>query len=1061
MTVSVSEAPNESGLCAEWEADRELQELIEHAAHVLPAQGPITAFVHHNTLHALEGIPFEEALRRAASLYDCRTLLPETEFRQLADEGRIDWSDVEHTLYAKLGDQADQLIGVLGTRFYIRRAMMRFPPVDVPASQLTWLLNEDRALETYRVDVPHENKKRFLADTRQWWLRALRYGECDEPKGRAPRNEYLLAIGNQCTGTPDDWDERTWEKVGLQLLWCIICQAVANLPAAGSHCRRALLHRDFLVTCTGDDPDQLVHGLLIRWCAAFLDQGLAAWQLPGREAGFYRAFLETYGLPWGPPDAWLRGFSRELRRLKRSGVSPYELIRQSLADLGVPREEWASYIEQTLLALRGFAGQIWQMEQRPDRYGWAAPRGTLVEFLAIRLLLDRWAIAYIAREKLGYRGNLAALRDLLAKRLSPDARDVVAKRSWAIFQLAQALSWTPRELYALSNREWQKLVEEVESFDSIERRLIWLEAFELGYYRQVFDALCLHNAAAQRSQPQPRYQVLFCIDEREESIRRHLEEVDPECETFGFAGFFGVAMYYRGLSDPHYLPLCPIVIRPETYVTECPNYVALEAERVQAKARRSWGWLRHWLHLASRSFWSGAITGWLGSLTTLPLVMRVLFPRTTAIAHRMVGKLLRPSLTQLQLECSADRLDQRPKHGFTVAEMASIVGNALRTIGLTRGFSPLVLVIGHGSSSLNNPHEAAHDCGACGGARGGPNARAFAQMANDGRVRRKLVAEGLVIPDDVHFVGAYHNTCDDSLQYFDLERLPPTHYEVFQRAERALDAARRRNAHERCRRFLSADLGWSPEESLKHVEGRAEDLAQTRPEYGHCTNAVTIVGRRQRTRGLFLDRRAFLASYDCHSDPDGHILRNLLRAVIPVCAGISLEYYFSRVDPVGFGCSTKLPHNITSLLGVMDGAASDLRTGLPWQMVEIHEPMRMLFVIEVDPQVLQNVLHSEPSILDLVTRNWVRLAVLHPERPECWLYQDGQFQAYQPTTDRLPKVAQSFDWYRGWRGHLGFCSIRNALETQATCPSVALRQTDGHSVPSESVWESVHARGIP
>ena len=29
----------------------------------------------------------------------------------------------------------------------------------------------------------------------------------------------------------------------------------------------------------------------------------------------------------------------------------------------------------------------------------------------------------------------------------------------------------------------------------------------------------------------------------------------------------------------------------------------------------------------------------------------------------------------------------------------------------------------------------------------------------------------------------------------------------------------------------------------------------------------------------------------------------------------------------------------------MDGAASDLRTGLPWQMVEIHEPVRLLFVV--------------------------------------------------------------------------------------------------------------------
>ena len=81
-------------------------------------------------------------------------------------------------------------------------------------------------------------------------------------------------------------------------------------------------------------------------------------------------------------------------------------------------------------------------------------------------------------------------------------------------------------------------------------------------------------------------------------------------------------------------------------------------------------------------------------------------------------------------------------------------------------------------------------------------------------------------------------------------------------------------------------------------------------------------------------------------DDDGAILARIMAAVVPVVAGISLEYYFSYVDPTGYGCGTKLPHNVTSLLGVMDGAQSDLRTGLPWQMVEIHEPTRLAIVVE-------------------------------------------------------------------------------------------------------------------
>src|SRR6185437_3845567 len=189
------------------------------------------------------------------------------------------------------------------------------------------------------------------------------------------------------------------------------------------------------------------------------------------------------------------------------------------------------------------------------------------------------------------------------------------------------------------------------------------------------------------------------------------------------------------------------------------------------------------------------------------------------------------------------------------------------------------------------------------------------------------------------------------------------HREILEQAIDSLEEARRRNAHERCRRFESAPLSLMPEEALRHVEGRAEDLSQTRPEYGHATNAICVVGRRSRTRGLFLDRRAFLTSYDSsQDDAASSTLAGLLRAVVPVCAGISLEYYFSSVDPTGYGCGTKLPHNITALLGVMDGAQSDLRTGLPWQMVEIHEPVRLGVVVEASRERLVQAVAANPAL---------------------------------------------------------------------------------------------------
>jgi uncharacterized protein YbcC (UPF0753/DUF2309 family) len=416
----------------------------------------------------------------------------------------------------------------------------------------------------------------------------------------------------------------------------------------------------------------------------------------------------------------------------------------------------------------------------------------------------------------------------------------------------------------------------------------------------------------------------------------------------------------------------------------------------------------------------------LGSLASIPLVMRILAPRTAAQFRKMLGGFVRtPTATELQLERTAEPPGPEEGHiGYTVAEMADVVERLLRDIGLTTNLSRLVVICGHGSSSLNNPHEAAHDCGACAGGRGGPNARAFALMANKPAVRELVARRGLTIPNNTVFVGAYHNTCDDSVAYYDVEQLPPSHRADLDRARALLDEARQRSAHERCRRFETAGLDLSFADALRHVEGRAEDLSQVRPEYGHATNALCFVGRREWSRRLFLDRRAFLQSYDPQQDDDQQtILTRVLLAVIPVCAGISLEYYFSYVDPVGYGCGTKLPHNITALLGVMNGAASDLRPGLPWQMVEIHEPVRLLFVIETTPAAMLRIMDRHESIGRLVRGGWVQLATLDATTSVIHLFRRGTFQRYLPESGELPEIASSVAWYRGWRDHLGFASV--------------------------------------
>jgi uncharacterized protein YbcC (UPF0753/DUF2309 family) len=390
-------------------------------------------------------------------------------------------------------------------------------------------------------------------------------------------------------------------------------------------------------------------------------------------------------------------------------------------------------------------------------------------------------------------------------------------------------------------------------------------------------------------------------------------------------------------------------------------------------------------------------------------------------------------MTRLQLE----RIDPEPGPddrgvGYTLDEMTDIAEKVLREIGLTGRFARLILVLGHGSTSMNNPHESAHDCGACGGARGGPNARALAQILNDPRVRERLSGRGLTIPGGIHFIGGMHNTSSDAVTYFDRDMIPGDLRQEFEEIRALVHRARERNAHERCRRFLSAPLTLSFAGARQHVEARAEDLAQVRPEWGHATNAITIVGRRAWSRNLFLDRRAFLTSYDpTQDDADNTVLTRILSAVFPVCSGISLEYYFSYVDNTGWGSGTKLPHNITALVGVMDGYQSDLRTGLPWQMVEIHEPVRSLFVIETTPESMLRIMGKHEGIRRLCAHGWITLAVLDPQTREISLFRDGAFRPYRPQSAELPRAASSVDWYRGWRDHLEFARIGPAEDGDA------------------------------
>jgi uncharacterized protein YbcC (UPF0753/DUF2309 family) len=925
--------------------DRLLQ-AVRHIGHLLPAQGPIGVFIHHNTLHAFEDLPFERAVTEASHLFGAEPYMSEAAYRADLTRGRIRIDDIN----AVLGSEPDAVVFPGLTRRSLRRAMITPGVREFDAATILW--------RTEQGDL--------AGDFRHPALRTL-------------------------------------------------FEACFN---------RTVVHEE-------EPPpprpiDEIIHPWLIRLCSVFLDQGTAYWPMPHRETGFYESVRTLLGQRGGIFPRYLGGLDKEFRRQQERSFSATDSALDYLDEENFSESQWEEVLRSELLALPGWAGLMQKLEETPGLAPHESVPCSLLDFLAVRLTMSRVAARLGAAESVPHENPLKTIE---RRRLSRAAR---------IYDAARVVSFSGAEVNLLSVSDWTSFVNEVKACNGFERRRILHLAYERWHEHAILHGLASHRRYRGLSclKGRPRAQVFFCLDEREESIRRALEELDPEIETFSAAGYYGVAVDYQGIDDPEGAAFCPVVVKPRHEVLE-------QAKAEDAALHESRRWRRHLLGLLMRnSFVSSRslVRGWLsttalGLLSAVPLVGNLLAPRRFALLRDSLNKAFLPEpRTELRFMRNAAESRETVEGlltGFAAAEKAECVASVLGPAGLKRGFARIVVILGHGSTSLNNPHESAHDCGACGGRRGGPNARLFAAMANRPEVRFRLLELGIDIPQDTWFIGGYHDTCSDDVQLFDLDVVPATWQPDLLRIRESLDGARMRNAHERARRFESCPPDASPAAALRHVEERSEHLAQPRPEYGHCTNAVCIVGRRRLTRGLFLDRRAFLVSYDADQDPDNRSLSSLMAAVVPVCAGISLEYYFSFVDNDRYGCGTKLPQNVTGLVGVMDGHASDLRTGLPWQMVSIHEPVRILFVVETTPERLKGVIRASSSLDQLVANRWIRIATIDPASGRIYARRDSGFEEFDGPLERLPVALSSSEWYMGKIEHLPMAWIPAATGGRA------------------------------
>lgn len=517
---------------------------------------------------------------------------------------------------------------------------------------------------------------------------------------------------------------------------------------------------------------------------------------------------------------------------------------------------------------------------------------------------------------------------------------------------------------------------------------LWQDAMEWTYYDEVLNGLSQQSEITKKEVA--GFQSVFCIDDRSSSLRTYIERLDARAETFGTAGYFNVDVYFQPEHGRILTKTCPASIHPRHLIRES------EAKR-RHERDANFGKLTH-----------GFFGGWLlshtmGLLSSIKLMGSIFIPRETSFTVSSFKHMDKDG--KLSFESSSTSTTSHGLQiGFTVLEMTDRIEGLLKSIGLTKNFADLVYFVGHGASSVNNTHYAGYDCGACSGRAGSVNARVAAHMANHKEVKKLLLERGIEIPENVQFIGALHDTTRDEIQFYDLQRLTPKnllkHIEIKKIFYQALEL----NARERARRFLLLDKKQSLQSIYTQVRKRAVSLFEPRPEWNHATNAACIVGRRELSKYLFLDRRSFLNSYDFRDDPDGKQLLNILQAVTPVCGGINLEYYFSRVDNARLGAGTKLPHNVVGLIGVANGTDGDLRPGLPGQMVNIHDPLRLLMVIEHHHGVVHALINRHQKLLEWFMNKWIHLVVMEPGTKTFYRYADNDFVRYHPVHFEINRI---------------------------------------------------------
>lgn len=673
---------------------------------------------------------------------------------------------------------------------------------------------------------------------------------------------------------------------------------------------------------TGIDLDSLVHPILFRILCSYLDQGISTWRFPEKNIGFFDAMRSIESSTHSSFFA-----TKEARNLLVSGdCSIQTLLKRIVGDDSFTEQ----YLFDQQFAHQGWSGIVVSIETQPES------------------LLD---------------GRKISLEDLILFELLLEYDMMVMKNG---------PNFPPLSAYLLPDSI--SILAPVVPSPASEIAMLWQLALEKSFYDQVLKGLA-ENGTRLGRKIDKSFQAVFCIDDRECSIRRHLEDLDSSCETFGTPGFFGVAFYYQPEDGKFKTKLCPAPVTPSHLI---------KAKGANTKRKTD----AHFSHKSHSLLPGFLITQTLGFWSALRLFAQIFKPSMSPATSTSLQHMHKESALSID---HLGEFEGNLQVGFTKIEMADRVEALLKSMGLVDDFAPLIYVVSHGSSSVNNPHFSAYDCGACCGRPGSVNARVICHMANDKEVRDLLKAKGITIPASVRFVGALHDTSRDEIVFYDEQLLSEDQSLKHSENTIVFANALKNNAVERARRFVLLDKKLTKEKIFQSVRNRSVSLFEPRPELNHATNTLCIVGSRNLTKGLFLDRRAFLNSYDASIDTNGDLLYGILKAAAPVCGGINLEYFFSRVDNQRLGAGSKLPHNVMGLIGVANGIDGDLRPGLPSQMIEVHDPLRLMIIVEQEPDVVLSVIQRGYETYEWFINDWIQLVAISPSSKEFYRFEGGHF----------------------------------------------------------------------